>query len=99
MRALLAILVAGSVLLAHEGGRKNTTPTKADSDLKTAKAKLAAAKKTLQAKGRYACCVKPSCDLCLRKNGSCTCASNVMRGLGACGECMAGWKNGRRRRP
>ena len=55
----------------------------------------ALAKKTLQSKGGYACCVKPSCDLCLRKNGSCACASNVARGLGACGECMAGWNNGR----
>jgi hypothetical protein len=31
----------------------------------------------------------------MRKNGSCACAANVMRGMGACGECMAGWKSGR----
>ncbi len=95
MRKAVVWLAAAMVLLAHEGGRRNTTPTKAEKDLQTAKKKLAAAKKTLTAKGRYACCVKPSCDLCLRKNGSCACAANVARGLGACGECMAGWKNGR----
>jgi outer membrane protein assembly factor BamB len=95
MRLALTLLMTASLLVAHEGGRRNTTPTKADKDLKQAQAKLAAAKKTLQAKGRYACCVKPSCDLCMRKNGSCACAANVMRGLGACGECMAGWKSGR----
>jgi len=95
MRLALTLLMTASLLLAHEGGRRNTTPTKADKDLKQAQAKLAAAKKTLQAKGRYACCVKPSCDLCMRKNGSCACAANVMRGMGACGECMAGWKSGR----
>lgn len=95
MRAALGLALAASLLMAHEGGRRNTTPTKAEKDLQTAKTKLAAAKKIAQAKGRYACCVKPSCDLCLRKNGSCACAANVARGLGACGECMAGWQNGR----
>jgi len=95
MRVAVVLWVAGGLLFGHEGGKKNTTPTKAEADLRTAAAKLATAKKTLQAKGRYACCVKPSCDLCLRKNGSCACAANVARGLGACGECLAGWKNGR----
>jgi hypothetical protein len=95
MRLAVVFFVVGGLLFGHEGGKLNTKPTKAEGDLRTAKAKLAAAKKTAQAKGRYACCVKPSCDLCLRKNGSCACAANVVRGLGACGECMAGWKNGR----
>jgi len=95
MHRALALLAMAGILSAHEGGKRNTTPTKAEADLRTAAAKLAAAKKTLQTKGRYACCVKPACDLCLRKNGSCACAANVARGLGACGECMAGWKNGR----
>lgn len=95
MRVLLILALTAAALFPHEGGRRNTTPTKADRDLKLAAAKLKAAKTALAAKGRYACCVKPSCDLCLRKNGSCACASNVARGLGACGECLAGWKNGR----
>ena len=95
MRLATALLGTVSLLFSHEGGRKNTKPTKAEGDLRVAKSKLAAAKKQLQAKGRYACCVKPSCDLCMRKHGSCACASNVMRGLGACGECLAGWKSGR----
>lgn len=92
---VLALCLSGLALWAHEGGQRNTKPTKAEQDLRTAEAKLAAAKKTQQAKGRYACCVKPGCDLCLRKHGSCACAANVKRGLGACGECLAGWKNGR----
>lgn len=95
MRWIAAVLAAGAMLCAHEGGRLNTKPTKAEKDLKTAKAKLATAKRVLEKRGRYSCCVKPGCDLCLRKNGSCSCASNVMRGLGACGECQAGWQNGR----
>jgi len=95
MRLAVVLLAMGGLLSGHEGGRKNTKPTKAEADLRVAQAKLAAAKKAVQSKGRYACCVKPSCDLCLRKNGSCACAANVARGLGACGECMAGWKNGR----
>jgi len=88
-------VLLASMAFAHEGGRKNTKPTKAEADLRAAKSKLAEVKKSLQVKGRYACCVKPSCDLCMRRNGSCACAANVARGLGACGECLAGWQAGR----
>jgi hypothetical protein len=82
-------------LVAHEGGMKNLRPTKAAGDLKRAFQALSAAKRKLTAQGRYACCVKPSCSLCARVNGSCNCAANVNAGLGACGECFAGWKSGR----
>lgn len=78
---------------AHE---KNVVrkPTKADADLKLARQKMDVAKKKLTAKGRYACCIRKSCDLCARNAGSCACAVNIAKGLGACGECFAGWKNG-----
>jgi hypothetical protein len=89
---LLAIAVA---LHAHEGGQRNLKPTKASKDLKEAKEKMAAAKKKLAEQGHYSCCVRPSCNLCARVNGGCNCAANVAKGLGACGECYAGWQAGR----
>src|SRR5690242_12304927 len=90
----LALAIA-LVCLAHEGGHKNLGPTRAQPDLNLSRAALEAAKRKLIAQGRYACCVKPSCSLCARVNGSCNCAANVQAGLGACGECLGGWKSGR----
>jgi hypothetical protein len=91
----LAIGLACAVLaLAHEGMRQ-MGPTKAAADLKLAREAMAAAKRKLTAQGRYACCVRPSCSLCARVNGSCNCAANVKAGKGACGECYGGWKAGR----
>lgn len=89
----LALLPA--LLHGHEGGVKNLKPTKAQRDLKTARRSLNTAKKNLAAQGRYTCCVKPACDLCAVTQGSCMCAANVAKGLGACGECYAGWLGGR----
>jgi len=89
------LLAAGPALLGHEGGVRNPKPTKARADLKLSERKMAAAKKKLAAQGRYNCCVKPSCSLCARVNGSCNCAVNVAKGLGACGECYGGWQAGR----
>jgi hypothetical protein len=54
-----------------------------------------AAKVKLAAEGKYACCIKPTCDVCARVNGSCMCAVSVAQGKGACGECFAGWKAGK----
>lgn len=93
-RLLLCLLLACS-LRAHEGGKKDTRPTKAARDLRTAQKKLAVAKKKAAALGAYRCCVKPSCDLCARTTGTCDCGTNVAKGLGACGECYAGWRAGR----
>jgi hypothetical protein len=95
MRALPLLLCVSLSLSAHEGGRRNLKPTKAEADLRQARKRLESAKKKVEAQGRYACCVKPSCDLCLRTKGSCACAANVKRGLGGCGECLAGWRTGR----
>jgi hypothetical protein len=94
-RFWIACLSAALVCAGHEGGHKNLGPSKADPDLKLAREALAAGKRKLAAQGRYACCVKPSCSLCARVNGSCNCAANVQAGLGACGECLGGWKSGR----
>ena len=96
VKRLPRLLIAGALLLqAHEGGRQNLKPTKAQADLKIARRQMDAAKKKLAAQGRYSCCVKPACDLCARVNGSCACAGNVASGKGACGDCYGGWQGGR----
>jgi hypothetical protein len=94
LRVALALACIG-VLQAHEGGKKDLKPTKAQADLDAAKRALDKAKKDLAAQGRYSCCIRPSCSLCARKNGSCNCARNVAAGRGACGECYAAWRAGR----
>jgi hypothetical protein len=94
-RLAAAALACALAAVAHEGGHKNLGPTKAAPDLERARNAMAAAKRKLAAGGRYSCCVKPSCSLCARVNGSCDCAANVRAGRGACGECLGGWKAGR----
>jgi hypothetical protein len=79
---------------AHDPKRRNRKPTKAAPALKEARQKMDAAKATMAEKGKYDCCVKPSCDMCARTHGACACGSNVADGKGACGECMEGWLAG-----
>jgi hypothetical protein len=94
-RAVVAILAMAAVALAHEGGLRNSKPTKARKKLDAAARKLADAKKQLAAAGRYRCSVRPSCDLCARTTGSCNCGPNAAAGRGVCGECLGGWRAGR----
>jgi hypothetical protein len=49
----------------------------------------------LAAKGSYACCVRPACNACLLRAGSCHCRVSVRAGKPACGECTDGWIEGR----
>jgi hypothetical protein len=93
--ATLACLLSLGAVHAHEGGIKNQKPTKAARHLKSAEKKLQAARKELSAKGKYTCCVKPGCGLCLRAKGACDCAASIDAGTGVCGECLAGWRAGR----
>jgi len=94
--ATLALVSAMAArLCAHEGGVKNQKPTKAQKDLDLAAQQMKPAKAKAAAAGHYNCCVRPSCDLCLRLHGVCNCAANVAAGKGACGECYAGWQAGR----
>jgi hypothetical protein len=93
-RAAAACLLCGVLCLAHDVP-KNAKPSRAMADLDRSRRALSAAKRKLAAAGRYACCIKPSCELCARVNGSCNCARNVREGKGSCGECYAGWKAGR----
>ena len=97
---ILAILLSAAaplapLLNAHEGGTKNTKPTKAQPHIGKASELLKAAKKKLTKDGKYSCCVRPSCDLCARTNGACGCKQTAAAGLGVCGECLGGWKAGR----
>lgn len=95
VRLIAIVLLSSSLLFAHENKQRNLKPTKAQSDLKRARKKLDSAKKMLAEQGRYKCCVKPTCDLCMRVNGSCNCAANAAAGKGSCGECYLGLKSGR----
>ena len=59
------------------------------------RAEVDGAKGDLARGGKYACCIKPSCDYCLLHEGECTCREMVeMMGPG-CGECTQGWLEGR----
>lgn len=93
MKRLLAILLVAATCWAHVAGRKDLKPSKAAADLKKARAKMNAAKHHLAARGKYACCMKQgSCDLCVRRHGSCACAANLAKGAGVCGQCQADWQ-------
>jgi hypothetical protein len=93
--SLSASLSLATPALAHEGGAKKPPPPAAKQDPETARRAHDATKARLAAAGRYACCVKPACDLCARATGSCACAAHLLAGKGVCGECQGGWLAGR----
>ncbi len=95
MKIFAIFLVTAALALAHEGPKKPEKPTKAKADLEKAKKQLRQARKEAEAQGKYACCVKPGCSICLLTEGSCSCAAKAASGLGVCGECLGGWKSGR----
>lgn len=92
---LAALIALTLTCYAHEGMQKSSKPTKAQRDLDRSRKQLDAVKAKAAKQGRYLCCVKPACNLCARKHGSCNCARNVEAGKGACGECYGGWVAGR----
>ena len=91
MNRLLALLLIALPLFAHEGSRRNAKPTAAAPQLRQVRRDLNKVKKAAPG----ACCVKPGCDLCLLRKGSCSCAADVKAGRGSCGECQGGWAAGR----
>ncbi len=95
LRKLVAFFLLVGSLAAHVQHKKPLKPTKAQRDIEALRKKLEQSKKTLAAEGKYKCCMKPGCDLCIRENGSCNCAENVKAGKGACGQCQEGWLAGR----
>ncbi|MBC8064694.1 MAG: hypothetical protein H7Y17_07675 [Chlorobia bacterium] len=73
-------------------------PSKAFAKLMAAQKEIAKYKTSLIEEGKYGCCIKkPSggCNMCAAQTGSCACAANLAAGKGTCGECFAGWANGR----
>lgn len=92
---VVAILALAGAASAHDTGRKKPKSTKATADLKAARAATDAAKARLAREGKYSCCTKPTCDMCVRTHGACTCAADVAAGRGACGECVGNWKAGK----
>jgi len=73
-------------------------PSKAFAKLKEAQKELQAYKAGLVKDGKYDCCLKKpedGCNMCAAQTGSCACAANLAAGKGTCGECFAGWSNGR----
>jgi hypothetical protein len=44
--------------------------------------------------GKYACCLKHSCDFCALKMGECTCGMNAAKDMPVCNECKGGWHAG-----
>lgn len=73
-------------------------PSKAFAKLVEAQRELSKYKKGLVDEGKYGCCIKKptdGCNMCAAQTGSCACAANLAAGKGTCGECYAGWANGR----
>jgi len=76
-------------------------PSLAARILLQAQAELQTAKVAAAADGRMNCCIRPmagkapGCDLCLRLRGRCDCGPELVSGNGVCGECKAGYENGR----
>ncbi len=48
-------------------------------------------KKNAMAAGKYACCLKTSCDFCALKMGECPCGMNAASDKPVCNECKGGW--------
>ncbi len=44
--------------------------------------------------GKYACCLKHSCEYCALKMGSCPCGMNAASDKAVCNECKGGWHAG-----
>ncbi len=51
-------------------------------------------KQNATADGKYACCLKHSCDSCALKMGQCPCGMNAASDKPVCNECKGGWHAG-----
>ena len=105
MKYLGSVLTAGMLVLAsctREEPKPQSPPVIAQTGRATgavlvaeSKEKLTAAKKQLEAEGKYDCCMEDACDHCALNEGSCTCAPDVKKDGHVCNECYAGWQQGR----
>lgn len=63
--------------------------------LATVRGEVAEVKRNLAEEGRYNCCIEPSCNECLLRDGECHCRQIVEKEGPCCGECTEGWIEGR----
>lgn len=92
---LAGLTVVDTPTQAHPTKKKFRKKSAAAKLLKDTRAKMDTAKSELITGGKYACCIKPACDMCAKISGTCLCAVNVLQGKGACGECLEGWQSGK----
>ena len=59
------------------------------------KKKLADAKAQLAQQGKYGCCIKEPCNMCVLDEGECDCYDDLKKGEHVCIECYAGWQQGK----
>jgi len=51
-------------------------------------------KQTAMKTGKYACCLKTSCNDCALHMGECPCGMNAAKDMAVCNECKGGWHAG-----
>ena len=64
------------------------------SAMKEADQAIQSQKMKAMAAGKYACCLKTSCDFCALKMGECPCGMNAASDKPVCNECKGGWHAG-----
>ena len=52
-------------------------------------------KEQLHKQGRYECCIKPTCTMCLYDATECPCGKSIKTDDPVCGECFRGWQKGK----
>ncbi len=62
--------------------------------MKSADKAIQAQKQKAVKAGKYACCLKDSCDFCALKMGECTCGMMAAKDMPVCNECKGGWHAG-----
>ncbi len=60
-----------------------------------AKDKLTEAKAKLAEEGKYGCCIKEPCNMCVLAHGKCDCYEDLKKGEHVCTECYTGWQQGK----
>ena len=60
-----------------------------------AKEKVIEAKAKLAEEGKYTCCIKEGCNMCMLAHGECDCYEGLKKGEHVCTECYVGWQQGK----
>jgi hypothetical protein len=80
--------------VAAESAREASSTPSPEAELEQIKTRLEAVKTQLFDRGKYNCCVQPSCDWCALHEGACDCFTNLQAGDAVCPGCGLGWHNG-----